>query len=292
MATKNVKFSGVQVINDFTEFQKFYADGKVPIAAMGTGDWYPNLYLVLKSEGQQSALARVSSDGKYIVPLKNNREFFDVKPRNKEQALLFDMLSNQDIKVCTITGRAGTGKSLLIGAYISEMLMSKKVTKVVISKPMETVGSGKFLGAMPGDQDSKFDPFLINFKYLFVKLAGPKGGAYFDAHVKKGLIQFLPIEFMRGVSFADDTIVWVDECQNINASVTKTIGTRIGEDSRLILSGDYNQIDSKEKEFKPGIVEIISSEMFKKSPITGHLHLLKVERGPVSQLFSDIFEDE
>lgn len=289
--SKNAKFSGIKVINDFTEFQKFYSENKVPVATLGSGEWYPNLYLVLKCDGQQSALARISSDGKFVVGIKNKWELFGISPKNKEQTMLFDLLSNESIKVVTVTGKAGTGKSLLIGAYLCDGLMSNDIEKVVISKPMEIVGNSKYYGTVPGDKDEKYSPFLLNFKYLFDKLSGPKGKSYFDMYVKKGMVEFMPLELMRGVSFTGNTVVYLDEAQNVDSHVIKTLGTRIGDDARLIISGDYNQIDVKTKDFKPGLLQVIENELFKKSAITGHLELIKTERGPVAELFTEIFED-
>jgi len=287
------KYTGVLVVENFDQLDKFYENGKLPTSTLGDSvKYYPNTYLVLKFNNKQSALGKISPCGQWIFPLKGKKEYFDISPRNKEQVMLFDLLSNDTIKVVTVTGKAGTGKSLLIGAFITDQLMSNKVKKVVISKPMEIVGNSKYFGTVPGNKDEKFDPFLLNFKYLFVKLAGEKGLSYFDAYVKKGLIEFMPLELIRGVSFADNTIVYLDEAQNVDDHVIKTLGTRIGEESRLIISGDYNQVDVKTKDFKPGIMTVIDSEPFRKSPITGHLHLLKVERGPVAELFAEIFGEE
>lgn len=291
---KSDKFTGVRVVENFKHIDELFKNGKLFVDDSLDEDksWYPNLCLVLKSSGKQSALARVSPDGKSVLLIKKSRDFFDVRPRNKEQQLLFDMLDDEKIKVLTITGRAGTGKSLITGAWIVDQLTTGKVDKIVISKPMEIVGTSRYYGTVPGDQSEKFEPFLINFRYLFTKLAGDKGASYFDMFVQKGKIEFMPLELMRGVSFADNTIVYLDEAQNIDGSVIKTLGTRIGEGCRLLISGDYNQIDNKTKDFKSGLLQVIDSEIFRKSSITGHIHMLKCERGDVAELFSEIFGDE
>jgi PhoH-like ATPase len=287
------KFTGVSVLEDFNEIQKFYENGFIDLSTLKLkSDLYPNQFLVLKSAGQTSALAKISNDGKKIVPIKQNWDFFGVIPKNKEQIMLFNVLADESLKVVTVTGKAGTGKSLLIGSYLCDALTKKKIDKIVISKPMEIVGGSKYYGTVPGDSDEKFAPFLLNFKYLFDKLAGDKGKSYFDMFLTKGLIEFMPLELMRGVSFSGNTVVYLDEAQNVDDHIIKTLGTRIGEESRLIISGDYNQVDVKTKGFKPGIMKVIESEIFKQSPITGHIHLLKVERGPVAELFTKIFEEE
>ena len=288
---KEKRFTGVEVIEDFQGFQEFYQNKSCSIDVLGDKIFYPNQYLVLKSNGQNSQLAKISTDGKSIIKINEKLEYFSIKPKNKEQTFLFDMLSNETLKVITVTGKAGTGKSLLIGAYLLEMINEGKIDKLVISKPMEIVGNSKYFGTVPGDEKEKFSPFLLNFKYLFDKLS-EEGGAYFEALVKKGMIEFIPLELMRGVSFGGNTAIYLDECQNIPNPVLLTLGTKVGDESRLILSGDVNQIDVKGADFYPGINKLIGNEMYRNSPITGHIHLLKIERGPVAQLFADIYESE
>lgn len=217
--------------------------------------------------------------------------FYGVSPKNDEQKELFKLLSS-DKKVIAVTGRAGSGKSLILGAYCAEMITSGEYTNIVFSKPMEVVGSGKFLGAMPGDENEKFDPFLMSFRYLFQKLSGEKGAGLFDFYVKKELIKFIPIEFMRGISFPEGTLVYVDEAQNLDSHSIHTLGTRLEDGCRLLLSGDLNQVDVKTKNFTSGLEKVISSEAFDRSRITGHVHLTKIERGAIASLFADIFESK
>jgi len=285
------RYTGVRVVENFPELDKLYQDGFVDLK--DKEGFFPNQYLVIKSDSHSSALAKVSTDNSRIVILRDqNPNFFDIRPKNKEQVMLFDLLNDEGIQVVTVTGKAGTGKSLIIGAYLTELITGGYVDKVVISKPMEIVGNSKYFGTVPGDENQKFSPFLINFKYLFDKLTGEKGKSYFEIMQSKGVIEFMPLELMRGVSFGERTIVYLDEAQNIDDHVMKTLGTRVGEGCRLIITGDYNQVDVKTKGFQPGLLRVIENDFFKKSPITGHIHLLKVERGPVAELFTRIFEEE
>lgn len=287
----NLKYTGVSVVEKFAHFEKLFTEKKVPLADLGIEGLYPNSYLILKSDTEETTLAKVTSDG-FVTAIKGNKSYLGIKPRNKEQVLLFDLLGNKDISVVTVTGRAGTGKSFLIGAYLAEQLTTKKIKKLVISKPMEIVSASKYFGTVPGGVEEKFEPFLLNFRYLFEKLAGENGKSYFDMFVRKGQIEFMPLELMRGVSFAEGTIVYLDEAQNVNDHVINTLGTRIGDDCRLIISGDLNQVDVTTKDFKSGLTTLINNNVFKQSPITGHIHLLKVERGPVAELFAKIFNSE
>jgi len=286
------RYTGVKVVEGFTEFQSLYEQGSVSTDVLDKrSKWYPNQCLVLKCEGKDSALGRVSPQGDRIYLVKTKREFFGVNARNKEQHFLMDLLADESIKVLAVTGKAGTGKSLLIGAYICDLLLSKKVEKVVISKPMEVVTTSRYFGIVPGDTSEKFDPFLLNFKYLLQKLAGEKGKNYFDLFQQKGQIEFMPLELMRGVSFGDNTIVYLDEAQNISPHVIKTLGTRMGEESRLFMSGDFNQVDIQTKGFTPGLLTVVDSEIYKSSPISAQIHLLKIERGVVAELFAKIYGD-
>jgi PhoH-like ATPase len=287
----NLKYTGVLVVENFAHFEKLFSEKKVPLAELGIEGLYPNSYLILKSDAQETTLAKVTPDG-YVVQVKSNKTYLGIKPKNKEQVLLFDLLANKDISVVSVTGRAGTGKSFLIGAYLAEQLTTKKIKKLVISKPMEIVGASKYFGTVPGGVEEKFEPFLLNFRYLFEKLAGENGKGYFDMFVRKGQIEFMPLELMRGVSFAEDTIVYLDEAQNVDNHVINTLGTRIGENCRLIISGDLNQVDVRTKDFTSGITKLINNNHFKESAITGHIHLMKVERGPVAELFAKIFDAE
>jgi PhoH-like ATPase len=284
------RYTGVKVVENFSQLSQLYKEGYVELE--DTEGFFPNQYLVVKAD-KQSALAKVSADGKDIVLLREqNPSFFDIRPKNKEQVMLFDLLKDENIQVVTVTGKAGTGKSLIIGAYLTDMITNGHVDKVVISKPMEIVGNSKYFGTVPGDENEKFSPFLLNFKYLFDKLTGKNGKSYFEVMQTKGAIEFMPLELMRGVSFAERTIVYLDEAQNIDDHVMKTLGTRIGEGCRLIISGDYNQVDVKTKGFQPGLLRVVENDHFKASPLSGHIHLLKVERGPVAELFTKIFEEE
>ncbi len=211
-----------------------------------------------------------------------------IKPLNKEQQDLFNVLNDESKQVVAVTGPAGTGKSLILGAYCLQEILKNETTKLIISKPMEIVGSSKFFGTVPGDVDDKFAPFLLNFKYLFQKLAGnKKGKPTFETLKHKGRIEFLPIELMRGVSFGPDTIVYLDECQNIDEHMIKTLGTRVEDGCRLLLSGDLGQVDVRHT---PGIINVLKNKKFIDSNLTGHVNLTKIERGPVAELFARIFE--
>lgn len=216
------------------------------------------------------------------------KDYFGIEPKNKEQEELFKLLENQKKKVLTITGLAGSGKSLVLGAYCLEMLTSGEYTNLVFSKPMEIVGNSRYWGTVPGDADEKLEPFLLSFKYLFDKLC-KNGNSMFEEFKKKGMIKFVPTPLLRGVSFPPGTIVWLDEAQNISHHEMNTLGTRLEDGCRLILSGDINQVDVDSSKFRSGLSYLVNSEIYQKSKISGHVHLKEVERGEITKLFTEVF---
>lgn len=249
---------------------------------------YPNQPLILKC-GQQSALAIVSRDGAFVKRVKPV-DHFGVRGKNKEQELLQTILDDPDIRCVVITGRAGTGKSTLISGYILEALAKKLIKKAIFSKPLEVVGTSKFVGTLPGDADEKAAPFMESFKGCF---EGIKGGSAGLKYYEKS-IQFMPLEYMRGMSIKD-SIAWFDEAQNLDFHSCETLGSRIDDrgGSKLILCGDLNQIDNRRiNQEQSGMLKMLTSPAFMESPHTATIDLVKNERGEISELFFKIFNEE
>lgn len=271
---------------------QLYKAGSVPLEK-GTFPVYPNQPLILKA-GQQSALALVSRDGNTILRAEEDLSYFKIRGRNKEQILMFNLLSNPEIRCVVVTGPAGTGKSLCLGAYaLSQVFENANHSKLLLSKPLETVGRGRFLGAVPGTMDDKFSPFLLSFTHMFEGLVGANGASYISTMMDRGVIEFVPLELMRGASFRN-SVVWYDEAQSIDAYEMETLGSRIDDHghSQLILSGDLNQRDRKIQKEKTGLSKLVHSNHFMRSPYTAHIHLTQNERGAISQLFFDVFQGE
>jgi len=281
----------VRVFEVYPEvINQLYERGVVSVEDLSV---YPNQPLILKS-GQQSALALVNRQGTAILRAEEDIEYFKIRGRNKEQILMFNLLSNPEIRCVVITGAAGTGKSLCLGAYaLSQVFGSEHHSKLLLSKPLETVGRGKFLGTVPGSMEDKFSPFLLSFTHMFEGLVGDNGGSYISTMIEKGVIEFVPLELMRGASFRN-SVVWYDEAQSIDAYEMETLGSRIDDKghSQLILSGDLNQRDRNIRKEKTGLNKLVSSSHFMNSPHTAHVHLTKNERGVISQLFFDVFHEE
>lgn len=253
---------------------------------------FPNQPLVLKST-QQSALCLVAENGNQLVKVQGDIEHYGIRGRNKEQILLQNILDNPKIRCIVITGRAGTGKSTIISAYTLHAILSQKtLKKAIFAKPLEVVGTSRFVGTLPGTAEEKAAPFMASFLGCFEGMdGGMKGLDYLQT---KDRIQFMPLEYMRGMSIRD-SVAWFDEAQNLDFHSCETLGSRIDDrgESKLILSGDLNQIDNRKitKE-QSGMLKMLKSQAFLESPYTATIDLVKNERGEISELFYKIFNEE
>lgn len=254
-------------------------------------DAYPNQPLVLKGKSSSSALAMVSNDGFSLQLIDEEVNFSEIEGRNKEQMFLLNTLRDQDIRCVVVTGAAGTGKTTCIGGYMMEKVLEKnEYEKMILSKPLEIVTKTRYWGTVPGDEEEKFAPFLKSFKIMFESMAKGRKG-YIEQAVANGDIEFMPLELMRGATL-QQCLCWYDEAQNLNHHEVKTLGSRIDDDgqSKLILSGDLNQRDRNIDRHRTGIMKLVTSQEFKESSFTSHIHLVQNERGDVSQMFNDIFD--
>lgn len=260
-------------------------------ATVGVDDLpvYNNQPLVLKA-GSQSVLALVSRDGQYIKKATEITNF-GIKGRNKEQILLQNILQDPEIRCVVITGRAGSGKTVCIGSYALDQILDKKnFKKIIISKPMEIVTTSRFWGALPGNTEEKYSAYLKSFEIFLENVSADK---YVSA-AKTKCIEFMPLELMRGVTLRD-SIVWYDEAQNLNHHEMVTLGSRIDDvgGTKLIISGDMDQIDHRMlKKHNTGMMKLLKSPVFLNSPYCAHIELIQNERGVISRVFSEVFEDE
>jgi PhoH-like ATPase len=258
-------------------------------------DVYPNQPLVMKNQSS-SCLAFVSRNGKLIEKADQEVSFFNIKGRNKEQKLLMNLLRDKDIRLVVITGPAGTGKTTLVGAHLLDQVLDKEnYEQMILSKPLEIVTRTRYWGTVPGDEDEKFDPFLKSYQIMFEDMVNEPGGTgyYIEQAMENGKIDFLPLELMRGASLKD-CICWYDEAQNLNYHECNSLGSRIDDegDSKLILSGDLNQRDRNIDRHKTGLMKVVTDKNFLESPLTAHIDLIQNERGEISQLFHEIFDED
>ena len=251
-------------------------------------DIYPNQFIVLKDEttGQGSAIVRYFEDGNVISLIPEGKNSWGLSPRNKEQKFSLDILNDDEVKLVTLVGQAGTGKTLLaISAALQQVLEPdcKKYDKVVISRPVQPVG--KDIGFLPGTLEEKMQPWIApirdNLKFLF-------GGNNdtLDMYVETGVIEIEAITFIRGRSISNAVMI-IDEAQNLTTHELKTIITRVGENTKIILTGDIDQIDNTYLDSSSNGLSY-AVEKFKHHDIAGHVLLIKGERSKLASLGAEI----
>ena len=252
--------------------------------------WHPNQYVMMVSNSNEkkSALARFKS---HHVPLKKviNKNIPDwkIEARNKEQAFAIDMLLNPNIKIVSLVGRAGSGKTLMaIAAGLQQTIGMRSdenhYDRLIVSRPVQPLG--KDIGFLPGTMEEKMLPWLMPIQDNLKFLMGDRTSL--EMYMDKGKIEVEALTYIRGRSIANAYIV-IDEAQNLTKHEIKTIITRIGENSKIILTGDIEQIDNVYvNETSNGLAHAI--EKFKEHPIAGHVSFKKGERSELATLASKI----
>lgn len=284
------KFTGVRRVLGLssTILDKVHREKKIAISELsGQFTYYPHMFLVLKNGAEnQSALCKVSANAKWAVLLDTNISVSDITPRNKEQIMAFSMLMDDDVPLNILTGRAGTGKTLLTLAVALQKIGDRKYDKLILTRPMSQVGR-RDLGALPGDVRDKFGPYLMNYMSNLEFLVGPKNVGHAISQAK---IEFMPLQLIRGASFFN-TFVIADESQVLGYHEMLTLGTRIGQNSKLVVMGDLNQRDEKIARDKTGIHKLMQDRLIKESPLASAIELIKVERSEIAKLFAETFEE-
>jgi PhoH-like ATPase len=267
---------------------RFYADGSVLVEAPGL---HANEYLALKDEGGKSALARWDKGHGKAVPVKKLRDgVWGIKPRNKEQHFALDLLLNDDIKLVTLVGKAGTGKTLLaIAAGLQKVADEQVYSKLLVSRPIFPLG--RDIGYLPGDIEEKLNPWMQpiydNLELLLgLNKSDKKDGRSYAELVDLGFVEIEPLTYIRGRSLPNVYMI-VDEAQNLTPHEVKTIITRAGEGTKIILTGDPYQIDHPYLDASNNGLTTVA-ERFKQEAIAGHVILTKGERSPLAELATQI----
>lgn len=291
--TQNMKkYTGVEVLYTSADvIDQIFKEKEIEVSDLKTEKvLYPNECLVIKAaegSGKQSALGRVLPNGKTVRLIPNPLKVNGITARNKEQAMLMAQLVDVNIPLNIVTGLAGSGKTLCALAVALDLLLEQqRYKKLILTRPMDVVGNID-LGAMPGDVRDKFAPYTINFTTNLEQLIGSNGFEYLRTLEDNRVIQYLPIQLMRGASFKD-SIVIADEVQVLNSHEMKTICTRIGENSKLIIMGDLTQRDRDIKIPDTGIYKLINHPKVKESPMCSAIELIKCERSPLAQLMTEV----
>jgi PhoH-like ATPase len=248
---------------------------------------YANEFVMLVSNANEkkSALARYINPH---VPLVKVHEYKDgiwgVRARNKEQSFALDILMNPEIPIVSLVGRAGCGKTLCaIAAGMEQCLGSKEYTKLIVSRPVQPMG--KDIGFLPGTMEEKMMPWLApirdNLEFL---VSGDRN--MLEMYFEKGLIEIEALTYIRGRSISNAFII-IDEAQNLTSHELKTIITRVGEGTKIVLTGDIEQIDNAYiDQSSNGLTYAV--EKFKEYDLAGHVTLKRGERSKVATLAAKI----
>lgn len=250
---------------------------------------YPNQFFVLVSEDKDNhgGIAKfVKGEGSLpdrLVPLKKINDVMNIKPRNLEQKMAMDLLLDPNIKLVTLIGKAGSGKTLMATAVALHHVLTdcKTYDRVLISRPIQPMG--RDLGFLPGDINEKLQPWM---QPIYDNLEFILGSEYRNSPMYEGLIQVEPLTYIRGRSIPNSFII-LDEAQNMSAQEIKTVITRVGEHTKIVITGDISQIDNPYVDFADnGLTHVV--EKFKNYEIAGHITLKKGERSKLATLASDI----
>lgn len=243
------------------------------------GPMHENQYALLRSNvsPKHSGLARFESGRLVKINAQNN--VWGISPRNKEQVCAFDALFDPEIKLVTLIGQAGSGKTLMAAAAgVSQLLDTHTYRRLLLSRPI--VPMGRDLGYLPGDLNDKMKPWMAPLQDNLDLLFSDKGGNVLEMYREQGLIEVEALTYIRGRSIPRSFII-VDECQNLTRHEIKTIITRVGEGSKVVLTGDILQIDNPFIDsVDNGLSYVV--EKFKHDPIAAHITLTKGERSELA----------
>jgi PhoH-like ATPase len=239
--------------------------------------------IVLHSE-KGSGLARVTAD-KHLVLVRGDRQAFGLHGRSAEQRVALDLLLDNEIGIISLGGRAGTGKSALaLTAGLEAVLEKRQHKKVVIFRPLYAVG-GQELGYLPGSENEKMSPWA---QAVFDTLGALVSESVIEEIMERGLIEVLPLTHIRGRSLHDSYVI-VDEAQSLERGVLLTVLSRIGQNSRVILTHDVAQRDNLRVGRHDGVVAVVES--LKGHPLFAHITLTRSERSPIAALVTEMLEE-
>ena len=241
-----------------------------------------NTGLVIHSE-RGSALGRVTGPGEFRL-VRGDREVFGLHGRSAEQRIAIDLLLDPEVGIVSLGGRAGTGKSALaLCAGLEAVLERQQQRKIIVFRPLYAVG-GQELGYLPGDASEKMNPWG---QAVFDTLGSVVSGNVLEEVLSRGMLEVLPLTHIRGRSLHDAFVI-VDEAQSLERNVLLTVLSRIGQNSRVVLTHDVAQRDNLRVGRHDGIASVI--ETLKDHALFGHVTLQRSERSAIAALVTDLLE--
>ncbi|MEN0643977.1 PhoH family protein [Alkalicoccobacillus gibsonii] len=280
----------IEVYVDKDIIKRFYDNGGINRGDLSIHtQLYPHQFVILKDSlgGSSSALGKIEPNGFDIRPfVSDSDQVWGIRSRNVQQKMVFELLLREDIPLVTMIGKAGTGKTLLsLAAGLLQTEDLHTYNKLLVARPV--VPLGKDIGYLPGEKDEKLRPWMQpiydNLEFLFNT---KKPGEIDQILAGMGSIQVEALTYIRGRSIPEQYII-IDEAQNLTKHEIKTILTRVGEKSKIVLMGDPQQIDHPYlDEYTNGLTYVV--EKFKNQSIHGHVKLVKGERSGLAQLAADL----
>jgi len=292
---ENLKFSYDKMYRGYRkvevpkkEIDLFFKDGSVSVDAK---DYSPNEYCVMTSPEQSSAVCKFNPATKKLEPLiKLSRDIWGIHPLNVEQKCALDLLLRDDIKLVTLIGPAGTGKTLLaLAAGMKKVFDDNVYTKILVSRPI--IPLGKDIGYLPGTKEEKLyhwmQPIYDNLEFLCSSTTGSTNGP--DAQqwiIESKKLEMEAVTYIRGRSLPKMYII-IDEAQNLTPHEVKTIISRAGKGTKVVLTGDPTQIDNPYLDKDSNALTYVVGKM-RDYPTYGHIFLDRTERSELAAIAAEV----
>ena len=277
----------VELLVKADEMDRFFETGV--LAASGQANLYANVCVLMRDDSprQRTGLARFNAEKAEMRALRTRREGLSgIRPRNKEQSFALDLLLDDSIRLVTMVGKAGTGKTLLaLAAGLRRTVDDGAYARLLVSRPVMPMG--RDLGFLPGDIGEKLNPWMQpifdNLEFLLAAGGGKRRGARgFEELLDSGQVQVEPLTYIRGRSLPQQYVI-VDEAQNLTPHEVKTVITRCGEGTKIVLTGDPFQIDNPYVDSATNGLSVAADRLRGES-ITAHMLLAKGERSELANI--------
>lgn len=278
----NLKPGVIEIVHP--ELDAFFSTGEITV---NDGRLYPNVCVMLRSadDEKRTGLGRCMADGKIRRVSVPAEGIMGLRPRNREQTFALDLLLDDSVRLVTLVGAAGTGKTLLaLAAGLKRCVQHGAYTRLLVSRPI--IPLGRDLGFLPGDVDEKLAPWMKpifdNLEFLLISGGKRRGLPELDEMMTSGIIEVEPLTYIRGRSLPQQYVI-VDEAQNLTPHEVKTIVTRCGEGTKIVLTGDPFQIDNPYVDAATNGLTYAANRMHAEA-LVGHIVLQKGERSALANL--------